>query len=147
MSPPPPRKGAEDDRAEAARLRGPDLGGIAVLAVMNYAAGDLASGHAEVDDRAAGADLVHLGELVPGGREADFESVDVAGPAFAACFADAGDQVVADLGEPLALGRVGTQQRAADAPLTEPTERPSGLLPRSAGGDSATSSCPVRTCR
>jgi integrase len=33
------------------------------------------------------------------------------------------------------------------APLTEPTERPSGLLPRSTDSDSATSSCPVRACQ
>lgn len=36
------------------------------------------------------------------------------------------------------------RRRAADVPLTKPTERPSGLLPRSTDSDSATSSSPVR---
>jgi hypothetical protein len=75
------------------------------------------AGHSEVDDSglAAGSDLVHLGEFLPGGDEADLQALGVTGPAFAACFADAGDQVVADLGQPRPLGGVGAQQRAADA--------------------------------
>ncbi len=74
-----------------------------------------------MDDRVAvtGGDLAHLGEFLPGRGEADPQALDLAGPAFAVCFLDAGDQVVADLGEPGPLGRVGTQQRAADAGLTE----------------------------
>jgi hypothetical protein len=67
-----------------------------------------------------GGDLIHLGELVVGGGEADLQALGFAGPAFAPGFADAGGQVVADLCQPWPLGRVGPQQRAADAQLTEP---------------------------
>jgi hypothetical protein len=66
-----------------------------------------------------GGDLIHLGELVAGGGEADPQALGFAGPAFALGFADAGGQVAADLCQPWPLGRVGPQQRAADAPLTE----------------------------
>jgi hypothetical protein len=70
-----------------------------------------------VDDggTAAGGDFVHLGEFLPGGGEADLQALGVTGPALAACFVDAGGQVVADLGQPRVLGGVGAQQRAADA--------------------------------
>jgi hypothetical protein len=63
------------------------------------------AGHSQVDDGglAAGSDLVHLGEFLLGGGEADLQVLGFAGPAFAACFADAGDQVVADLGQPRPL--------------------------------------------
>ncbi len=67
------------------------------------------AGHSEVDHggAAAGGDLVHLGEFVAGGGEADLQALGVAGPAFALGFADAGDQVAADLGQPWPLGGVG----------------------------------------
>jgi hypothetical protein len=83
------------------------------------------AGHSEVGHGAAavGGDLVHLGEFVAGGGEADLQALGFAGPAFALGFADAGDQVAADLGQPWPLGGVGAQQRAADVPLTELTER------------------------
>ena len=81
------------------------------------------AGHSEVDHGAAAvsSDLVHLGEFLAGGGEADLQALGFAGPAFALGFADAGDQVVADLGQPWPLGGVGPQQRAADVPLTELT--------------------------
>ena len=63
---------------------------------------------------AAGA-AVDLGELVVGAGEADLESFDLAEPAFAFGFGDAGGEVVADLGEAGPLGRVGPEHRAADA--------------------------------
>ena len=66
-----------------------------------------------------GSDLVHLGEFAAGGGKADLQALGFAGPALAVGFADAGDQVVADLGQPWPLGGVGSQQRAADAGLTE----------------------------
>ena len=56
-----------------------------------------------------------LGELVLGAGEADFEAFGFACPAFAFGFGDAGGQVVADLCEPVALGRVGPVDGAADA--------------------------------
>jgi hypothetical protein len=81
------------------------------------------AGHSEVGHggAAAGGDLVHLGEFLFGGGEADLQAFGFAGPAFTLGFADAGDQVAADPGQPWPLGGVGAQQRAADAPLTELT--------------------------
>jgi hypothetical protein len=78
-------------------------------------------GHSEVDHGAAvvGSDLVHLGEFVAGGGEADLQALGFAGPAFALGFADPGDQVVADLGQPWPLGGVWPVQGAAQAGLTE----------------------------
>jgi hypothetical protein len=72
------------------------------------------------DGRRAGCALFDLGEFVVGAVEADLESFDVAEPALALCFGDAGGEVVADLDEPLALGGIGPEHGAADAPLTEP---------------------------
>jgi hypothetical protein len=68
---------------------------------------------AEVDG-GAGAP-VELGELVVGAGEADLEAFDLAEPAFAFGLGDAGDQVVADLGQAGPLGRVWPEHRAADA--------------------------------
>jgi len=75
------------------------------------------SGHAEVDGGVLlpGGDLAHLGELLLCRGEADLQALGFPGPAFAVRFFDACLQVVADFGQPGALGRVGTQQRAADA--------------------------------
>ena len=58
---------------------------------------------------------VDLGELVVGGGEADLESFDLAEPAFALGFGDAGVQIVADLDEPGSLGGVRPEERASDA--------------------------------
>jgi hypothetical protein len=49
---------------------------------------------------------VDLSEFVLGSGEADLESFDFAEPAFALGFGDAGGEVVADLGEAVALGGV-----------------------------------------
>ena len=58
------------------------------------------AGHSEVGHGGApaGGDLVHLGEFLFGGGEADLQAFGFAGPAFAVGFAGAGDQVVADFG-------------------------------------------------
>src|SRR5258708_6872442 len=69
----------------------------------------------------AGGGRVGLGELVVRGGEADLESFGLAGPAFAFGLGGAGQEVVADIGEPAALGRRDPQERAPDAPLTELT--------------------------
>jgi hypothetical protein len=66
---------------------------------------------------------VDLGELVFGAGEADFESFGFAEPAFAFGFGDAGDEVVADLGDAGLLGWVWPVQGAAQAPLTVLTGR------------------------
>jgi hypothetical protein len=85
--------------------------------------GDIAvGGDAEVDGfGVAGGGGVGLGDLVVGGVEADAESFGFPGPAFAPGFGDAGQEVVADLFEAVALGGVDAQEGAADAPLTELT--------------------------
>jgi hypothetical protein len=57
-------------------------------------------------DRVAGA-AVDLGELVFGTGEADFEALDFAEPAFVFGFGDAGEEVVADLGDAWPLGGSG----------------------------------------
>jgi hypothetical protein len=77
-------------------------------------------GHADVD----GAGLppegrVDLGELVVGAGQADLQSLDFAGPAFAFGFGDAVVDVAADLLNPGALGWVWPQERAPDTSLTE----------------------------
>jgi len=55
------------------------------------------AGHSEVDHggAAASGDLVHLGEFLACGGEADLQALGFSGPGFALGFADAGDQVVA----------------------------------------------------
>ena len=63
---------------------------------------------------AAGGGHVGLGELVVRGGEADLESFGFAGPAFAFGFGDAGQEVVADVGKPAALGRGDPQERAPE---------------------------------
>ena len=58
---------------------------------------------------------VELCELVLGAGEADLESFDLAEPALAFGFGDAGDQVVADLEQAVPLGGVGPEEWASDA--------------------------------
>jgi hypothetical protein len=85
--------------------------------------GDVAvGGGAKVDGfGAAGGGHLGLGDLVVGGVEADLESFGFAGPPFAFGFGDPGGEVVADGGKPVLLSGVYSQERAADAPLTELT--------------------------
>jgi hypothetical protein len=70
---------------------------------------------------AAGGQCVQLGEFGGGGGEADFESFDFAEPPLLPGFGYAGVQVVADAGQPGALGGVRAQQGAADAGFSELT--------------------------
>ncbi|TDD06802.1 hypothetical protein E1292_14685 [Nonomuraea deserti] len=49
---------------------------------------------------------IELAELFLGASQADLESFDLAEPAFAFGFGDAGDEVVADLLDADALGRI-----------------------------------------
>jgi len=72
------------------------------------------SGDADVHGLSAGAP-VDLGELVVGAGEADLESFDLAEPAFAFGFGDAGSEVVADFSDAGPLGGVGPEHGAADA--------------------------------
>src|SRR6187455_129927 len=74
------------------------------------------AGDAELDGLGAvGADLVHLGEFGVRAGEADLEALGLAVPAVGFGFGDAGEQVVADLFQPGAGGRIRAQQRAAQA--------------------------------
>jgi hypothetical protein len=52
------------------------------------------------------SDLVHLGELVAGAGEADFQALGLAEPVICPGFGDAGGQVVADLVQTGVLGGV-----------------------------------------
>ena len=70
---------------------------------------------------AAGGDLVHLGEFVPGAGQADLQSFGLAEPAGRFGLGDAGGQVAADLSEAGPLGGVGAQQRASQAGFSELT--------------------------
>ncbi len=81
------------------------------------AAGDVGEGgHAELGAVvAAGGDLVHLGEFVPGAGQADLQSLGLAEPAGRFGLSDTAGQVAADLSEAGPLGGVGAQQRAAQA--------------------------------
>ena len=58
---------------------------------------------------------VDLGEFVFGSGEADFEAFDFAEPAFVLGFGDAGGEVVAYLGDAVALGGVGPVHGASQA--------------------------------
>jgi hypothetical protein len=67
---------------------------------------------------------VDLGEFVLGAGEADLESFGFAEPAFAVGFGDAGDEVVADLGDAVALGGDGGGGDRAVARVTDPGRCP-----------------------
>ena len=79
------------------------------------------AGHAEVRNPVAVGDPVHGLEFLVGGLEGRFQAGDLAEPAFAAGFGDAGLEVVTDLQQPGLLGWVRSELRAPDAPLTELT--------------------------
>lgn len=52
--------------------------------------------------------------------KADPQPLDLTEPAFAFGLGDAGEEVVADLHEPVTLGRVGPEPRAANTGFSEP---------------------------
>ncbi|WP_171074263.1 hypothetical protein [Nonomuraea basaltis] len=60
-----------------------------------------------------------MGKLVFGTSEADVESFDLAEPAFPFSFGDPREEVVADLGQAVAMGGIGPEHRAADAGFSE----------------------------
>src|SRR6266480_423822 len=72
-------------------------------------------GHSERDRGGGAGAPVDLGEFVFGAGEADLESFGLAEPAFAVGFGDAGGEVVADLGDAVALGGVGPVHGASQA--------------------------------
>src|SRR6516165_9234266 len=61
----------------------------------------------QVDRAGVSGAAVDLGELVLSAGETDPEALDLAEPAFALGFGDAGVEVVADLGDPVPLGGIG----------------------------------------
>ena len=82
-----------------------------------------------MDGGAPPGEFIELGELLPRGGETDLQALGLAEPAFVLGFADAGLEVVAQVGQPGPLGWVGPQQRAPDAALTEMILKgPPGLL-------------------
>jgi hypothetical protein len=85
--------------------------------------GDVAvGGDAEADGLgAACGGPAGLGEFAVRGGEADAESFGFAGPAFAFGFGEAGQEVVADFFEAVALGGVDSQEGASDAGFSELT--------------------------
>ena len=96
-----------------------DHGVWAGLRCSGHGGGSAEGGQAEADRAGGAGSPVDLGEFVFGAGEADLESFDFAEPSFAVGFGDAGDQVVADLGDAVALGGVWPVQGAAQAGLTE----------------------------
>jgi hypothetical protein len=81
--------------------------------VTGLAASGLGHGrHAEHDDASLG-NAVELGEFLVGGRAADGESFDLAEPALAFGFGNAGGEVVTDLDQPATLDRVRAQRGAS----------------------------------
>nr|WP_258017937.1 MULTISPECIES: transposase [Streptomyces] len=100
-----PRSGRQSASADrACRGTGPGVGD---------------GGDAEVDDAAIEGAPVELGEFLRSPGEADLESFDFAEPAFTFGFGDAGEEVVADLDEPVALGGVGPEHGAANTGFSE----------------------------
>ena len=83
--------------------------------------GVVQGGDSEVDRAGAGGAGFELGDFLLSGDQADLESFGLAEPSLVFGFLDALAEVVADLQEPRALFRVGPQERAANAPLTELT--------------------------
>ena len=77
--------------------------------------------HAEVRGCVPAGDLAHGLKFLLSGLQGGLQAGDLAEPAFAAGFGDAGLEVVADLQQPGLLGRVRAELRAADAPLTDLT--------------------------
>ncbi|WP_406194639.1 hypothetical protein OG920_03640 [Streptomyces europaeiscabiei] len=62
---------------------------------------------------------IELAERLLGAGQADLETIDRAEPAFRLGFGDSDDHVVADLGKPCSLGRVGSQARTSGAGFSE----------------------------
>jgi hypothetical protein len=55
---------------------------------------------------------IELSQLVLGADEADLQGLDLAEPALALSFGDSIEQVVADLDQPVPLGRFGPEGRS-----------------------------------
>ena len=80
------------------------------------AGGDVAvGGDAEADGGGPAGPLVELGELVPGGGEADAQALGLAEPALPFGLGDAGGEVVADVGQAWPLVRVDAEDGASNA--------------------------------
>ncbi len=87
---------------------------------MGWSAGWAGFWHAELHGCRPVGELLELGEFVACSGEADFQAFNFSEPALAAGFGDASEEVVADLGEPVALCRVGSEQGTTDAGLERP---------------------------
>ena len=68
---------------------------------------------------------IELGQLVLGAGQADLQALDLSEPALPLSFGDPVEQVVADLGQTVSLGRLGPEERTSDASLSE-LDQPGG---------------------
>lgn len=71
-------------------------------------------GDAKVHGRMLPVAPIELAELLLGASQADLETLDLAEPPFAFGLGDARDEVVANIDQPPALGRVRPEERASD---------------------------------
>ncbi|MEV5535220.1 hypothetical protein AB0L13_00055 [Saccharopolyspora shandongensis] len=70
-------------------------------------------GDAKVHGRMLPVAPIELAEFLLSASQADLQAFDLAEPAFALGLSDAGDEVVADLLQPAALGRVRPEKRTS----------------------------------
>lgn len=80
-------------------------------------------GDAKVHGRMLPVAPIELAELLLGASQADPKSFDLPEPALALGLGDAGDEVVADLLQPAALGRVRPEEGATNTRLSELVQR------------------------
>ncbi|MFV5995406.1 hypothetical protein ACNPQM_23965 [Streptomyces sp. NPDC056231] len=83
--------------------------------------GDVGEGrHAKIDcGGAAGRFGIKLVQLAPSASEAHLEALYFTQPSFLFRLGDAGDQVVADVGQPWPLGWIRPEERASDTSFSE----------------------------
>lgn len=92
------------------------------MLMWNDGSGD--RGNVEIDDAAAGGTLVELGKLLLRSGQAHLDLFYFAEPSFAFSLGNAGEKVVTDLHEPITLGGLGPEHRAANACIRCPVLRP-----------------------
>ena len=83
-------------------------------------------GHPQVNSRVSSGAQVGVGELLFSAGQADLESFDLAVPSFPLGLRDAGDQIVADVGQPCPLGRIRSEERASDTSVLMDAGRSEG---------------------
>lgn len=89
---------------------------------------------------------VDLGELILGTSRADLEFLDLAESAFPLGFGDAGDQVVADVGQPCPLGWIRSKERASNTSVLMNARGSEGAVELSRDGRRDAWRIPCRGC-